>query len=53
MILQNYTSEERIKMAAWLRQLAKDMTEGDPVAAGKLITAAKMIERQLAPKAPH
>ena len=49
----SYTAKDRIDMAKWLRQLAREMTEGDPKAAARLITAAKMIERQPSPTATH
>lgn len=45
------TGPERIKLASKLRQLSKEMTEGDPKTAAMLILAAKAIERQ--PAGPH
>src|SRR5687768_13898162 len=42
----SYSVDDRIKMAGRLRQLAKEMTEGDPKTAAMLVQAARMIERQ-------
>jgi hypothetical protein len=48
----SYTAEDRIKMAGHLRQLATEMTHGDPRTASMLLVAAKMIERQPRPILP-